>query len=70
MTTQIVVGQDVDEARALSKEERLRLCYEIADTSNNVDTVAKYAREGIMLCTERDSITLARLYQYAGWASN
>ena len=50
MTTQIVVGQDVDEARALSKEERLRLCYEIADTSNNVDTVAKYAREGIMLC--------------------
>ena len=66
---QIAVGQDVDKAGTTSQQARLRLCYEIADTSNNVDTVIKYTSEGIMLCTEKDSSILAKLYQYAGWAS-
>ena len=70
MITQIVVGQEFDEARATRDTARLRLCYEIADTSNNVDTVAKYASEGIMLFSNGDSIMLADLYKYYGWAQN
>ncbi|MBO7598306.1 MAG: hypothetical protein J6T70_14805, partial [Bacteroidales bacterium] len=66
---QIAVGQGINKADVVSKQARLRLCYEIADTSNNVDTVMKYASEGIMLCTDKDSSILADLYRYAGWAN-
>ena len=66
---QIAVGQGINKADVVSKQARLRLCYEIADTSNNVDTVMKYASEGIMLCTDKDSSILANLYRYAGWAN-
>jgi len=68
LMAQMAVAQDVNEARAKRDTARLRLCYEIADTSNNVDTVAKYASEGIMLFSGGDSTVLARLYQFYGWA--
>lgn len=84
LTMQMAVGQGIDDdeeggdyiveslldeyARAKSDTARLRLCYEIASLSNDIDIVAKYSKTGISLFDGRDSIMLANFYNYIGWA--
>ena len=55
-------------ARANSDTARLRLCYEIANQSNDIEIVTKYSKKGISLFDGNDSIMLARLYGFNGWA--
>ncbi len=57
-------------ALAKSDTMRLRLCYEIAKESNNVDIVAEYAMKGISMFSGTDSIILAKLYQYYAWSQS
>ncbi|MBO7438269.1 MAG: hypothetical protein J6U21_01165 [Bacteroidales bacterium] len=57
-------------ALAKSDTSRLRLCYEIAKETNNVDIVDKYAMEGISLFSGTDSLMLAKLYQYYAWSQS
>lgn len=70
LTMQMAVSQTVDHHRTTPDTARLRLCYEIADESNEVDTVAKYALMGIQIFSGGDSIILARLHQYYGWSQS